>query len=216
MTTIRNMSNYVDGKFSEWAETGNVGSTLYVGTKTYQVMSDIWEQGQFALVWNFEAMRVEQIDWVQSGSVADATPDIQEMAKGYLIWKDAQIRMMDALREQARQDAVINKGDEVAVVSGRSGKGAKGKVVVIMTYNYKAGWRSNLERKFGIATSDKKIQVARNGRVYDNYADMVWAWARNCSKLTVPQHDKLTIQNFMDGARARYNKSTFADYAYYN
>ena len=53
---------------------------------------------------------------------------------------------------------------------------------------YQTGYRANLELKLGIATSDVKVKVAAaNGKIYDNYRDMVWVWARNCDLVEVPE-----------------------------
>jgi hypothetical protein len=53
--------------------------------------------------------------------------------------------------------------------------------------------------KVGIATSDEKVQVAAsNGRVYENYKDVTWAWAMNCELVEVPEID---LQSAKERAR---------------
>jgi hypothetical protein len=57
------------------------------------------------------------------------------------------------------------------------------------------GYRSTVEDKLGIATSEVKIKVpAANGRVYDNYRDVVWVWARNCELVEVPEIDLESVK----------------------
>jgi hypothetical protein len=43
------------------------------------------------------------------------------------------------------------------------------------------GYRSAMMHKLGIATSPRKVMVAgKYGKTFENYADMIWVWAKNC------------------------------------
>ena len=57
------------------------------------------------------------------------------------------------------------------------------------------GYRSSLECKLGIATSEVMVDKRVGNKVYKNYRDIVWAWARNCELTAVPSIDEAAIRN---------------------
>jgi hypothetical protein len=66
------------------------------------------------------------------------------------------------------------------------------------------GYRSTVEDKLGIATSEVKVKVpGRNGQVYDSYRDIVWVWARNCELVEVPAIDLESVRKVAED-EARY------------
>ena len=81
------------------------------------------------------------------------------------------------------------------MVSGRQNQGIQGKVAVIIERAYGMGYRSSLENKLGIATSEVTVDKRVGNKVYKNYRDIVWAWARNCELAVVPGIDRETVRN---------------------
>jgi hypothetical protein len=70
-----------------------------------------------------------------------------------------------------------------------------GKVVVQIQRAYGMGWKSEMRTKVGIATSEEKIMVpAANGKVYENYKDITWAWVMNCELVEVPEIDMESVK----------------------
>jgi hypothetical protein len=89
----------------------------------------------------------------------------------------------------------IEKGCIAKVVKGKNGVGTVGKVVVVMSATYGMGWRSSVEKKLGIATSDVTFKKALpNGKVVDAHKDMVWVWARNAVRVDVGTVDRDAIR----------------------
>ena len=74
-------------------------------------------------------------------------------------------------------------------------------MVASITRPYGMGYRAPLRDKLGIATSDEKIKVAaKNGKVYENYKDVVWVWAQNCELLSVPEVDLSQVKERAENA----------------
>lgn len=175
-----------------------VGTTLTVTLHTYQVMSDIWESGLRAEYWNEEKGCVETADWCDSGTKADATAEVIAKAKQWLYDRVYSYAIEKRTAKAAAEVREIVKGCRVRVTSGRSGKGTEGLVAIAIERPYGMGYRSSFELKLGIATSEVKVKVAAsNGRVYDNYRDVVWAWARNCERIDIPAID---LESIKEGA----------------
>lgn len=169
-------------KYDRSSKTIAVGCTLDTWGGTIQVMFDEWASTTYASYWDEAEQRVKQICEVSNVTV-DATPEVLEKVRAFYFNLYLQRAINDAQNEAAR----IVKGSVVEVARGRQGKGTKGKVVVVIQRPYGMGYRSSLENKFAIATSDRKVKVpAANGKVYENYADVVWAWGRNCDLVEVP------------------------------
>lgn len=191
----------VDGKYmkvqDKYLETIAVGRVFEVGSKTVQIMSDIWGTALYARYWDDVAnapayleYNVEDMGW-QYGSEVHAEVDITAEAKEALFNYEVK-KLHEQLVGSAEQEAVrIRKGAIAEVVRGRNGKGAKGKVVVVMTAPYRMGYKAAMMEKYGIATSDVTFKKAlSNGKVVDAHQDMVWAWAKNCRRVDRDPVDK--------------------------
>lgn len=173
------------------------GATLEHGHRTVRIMSDVWGTEEYAKYWDESEGRVKDVSiavWEYSRSDAfmpgsatvDATTEVKEKVKKS-IYKWALEAAISKLKSEA---AIPVKGSVVKVVHGKTAKGTVGTVVVNMMGQYGVGYRSTTERKFGIATSDVKVKVvAKNGKTYDNYRDMVWVWARNVELVEVSEID---------------------------
>ena len=158
------------------------GATLKKYMGSVQVFFDEWASALHATYWDEETQSIRTLSDVESVTI-DATPEVKEKVKSFL-YSHAREEAAKRLSEQA---AEIRKGSVVKVTSGRSDKGAVGKVVAMIDRPYKMGWKSVMAKKLGIATSDVMIKVpAANGKVYENHKDMVWAWARNVNLVEVP------------------------------
>ena len=161
------------------------GATLKVWQGSIQVMSDVWEMTTYATYWDQAQERLLTQSWVKTAEV-DATPEVLEKVKAYLY----QLELQKAVEQAQKVAMTIGKDSVVKVVKGRQGKGTVGKVVVTMERPYQMGWKSSAATKLGIATSDEKVEVAgRNGKVYENYKDVTWAWAMNCELVEVAEID---------------------------
>jgi hypothetical protein len=169
--------------------------------KTVQVMSDIWAGADYALVWDDESNTAQNIcvnlydmnpsDWKPAKITVDATDEVRAKYRKMIVDRTTQRRVED--EEFAAKQ--IQKGCIAKVVKGRNGKGTVGKVVVVMDAAYRAGWRSHVEKKLGIATSDIMYKKALpNGKIVDAHKDMVWVWARNAVRLDVPTVDRDAIR----------------------
>ena len=189
---ITHTKTNTDFSTTPWTETKTtetfaVGAVLKIFTGDYRIMSDVWGTGKWAAYWNEAEGRIDSFlvdvcdyNWSNINSAeVDATPETLAKVQAYLFRKN--LNTIQA--EMQTASTAIQKGDTVTVVSGRTAKGTTGKVVVEMFKPYKTGWSSRDEKKYGIATSDVMIdKAAANGKVYKNYKDMVWVWARNCAR----------------------------------
>lgn len=177
------------------------GATLKVEhDRNYRIMSDVWGSADWATVWDEATASPKVIlvnvydmqgpDWKPIQITVDATDEIREKYKQWLINLEFQ-RLLNLEENRVRE---IEKGAIAKVVSGRNGKGTIGKVVVKMNATYGMGYRSSVEPKLGIATSDVTFKKALpNGKVVDAHRDMVWVWARNCERVDIAQIDKETL-----------------------
>lgn len=173
-------------------ETHGEGVTLNWGQKTYQVMSDIWESGYFATVWNEAENKVETIDWVQSATV-DATPEVIEMA---IIAERQKIffQKHDQLtREAWAAVSGLRRGSIARIVRGRKFPiGLEGKVVGFSENQ----WGTNV----GIATSDEMIEVTKNGRTFQNHKDVIWVATRNVERADEPELPTGKLEEILEKA----------------
>lgn len=170
-------------KYDREVKTIAVGATLDKWQGSVQVMFDEWAPATFASYWDEADQRIKQVSQVNNVTI-DATPEVMAKVKNFLYAQ----AYAEALTEAEIEAGRIDKGSVVKVARGRASKGVQGKVVVAIQRPYQTGYRSNMELKLGIATSDVKIKVpAANGRVYENYRDVVWAWARNVDLIEVPE-----------------------------
>jgi hypothetical protein len=165
-----------------------VGATLKVWRdSSYRIMSDVWGAADMATYWDAVEKRPKTVcvnvyDYQSAYSEkprlaeVDATPEVKEEYRKYLIG----LAFSDLLDKIKADNAKPVKGSKVKVISGRTAKGTEGIVAVSIERPYGMGYRSVLATKLGIATSDVKVKVAAaNGKVYENYRDIVWVWARN-------------------------------------
>ena len=72
------------------------------------------------------------------------------------------------------------------------------------------GYRSNIENKLGIATSNVMIDKVVGNKVYKNHRDVVWAWARNCDLAQVPSFDTKPLRRLAKAEADRKVKSLAA------
>jgi hypothetical protein len=186
-----------NGSYPDYVKTSStfaVGTTLEVGYEIMQVMSDIWEQALCATYWNEEKQCVERAIWIHNGEV-DATPEVIAKAKAYIYTKTYDRAFRNAKAEAEMEARYIVKGSKVKVVSGRTAKGLEGPVVVVIQRAYGMGYRASMENKVAIAKSEVKVKVpASNGKVYENYRDLEWVWARNCELVEVPAIDLESVK----------------------
>lgn len=168
---------------------GTVGTTVAMYYDTVRIMSDVWGTGLYGVYFNkelgkFQIVGADTYEYHSNGKAKveiDGGEDIL-MAGVKALYKDHYDMIAYGYADQVASQ--IAKGDTVKVVSGRNGKGAVGKVVVVMEKPYGMGYRSVMMKKFGIALDDETIEVAAaNGKVYKNYKNMVWVWARNVEKV---------------------------------
>jgi hypothetical protein len=164
-------------------------------------MSDVWGSADMATYWCAEEKRPKTVvfnvydygaayDQKLATAEVDATPEVKEAYRKYLI-DNAFSKLIE---DTKIANAKPVKGCKVKVISGRTAKGTEGIVAVSIERPYGMGYRSVLATKLGIATSDVKVKVAAaNGKVYENYRDMVWVWARNVERIDQPQIDEEAV-----------------------
>jgi hypothetical protein len=185
ITFVTGNYNTETRKYDRETKTIAVGATLNTWKGTIQVMSDEWAMTTYASYWDETAQCIRQIAEVASVTV-DVTPEVMVKVKDFVYGRAYENALAQAQKEAAR----ILKDSIVKVARGRISKGIEGKVAVAIQRPYGMGYRSTVETKLGIATSDVKVKVpAANGKVYENYRDMVWVWARNCDLVEVPEID---------------------------
>lgn len=171
------------------------GCVIATGSRTTQIMSDVWDTEIYAMYWDEDSQSVksqylylayESGEWERkSNATVDATPEVWEKVRNYYYNRYLEKGVSAADREAQ----TIRKESIVKVTGGRQNKGAEGKVVVAIERPYGMGYRSVMMYKYGIATSDVMVDKMVNGRVYKNHRDIVWAWARNCELAVVPSYD---------------------------
>lgn len=175
--------------YDKRTETYAEGCVLRSWMGSVQVMSDIWEPALYAEYWCAETQSVKTDLWLKEATV-DATPEIVAKAEAWLFKNVYDLAFAKRKAFEEREARKIVKECRVRVVAGRTAKGVEGKVAVIITRAYGMGYRASMEEKLAVATSDTKIKVpAKNGKVYENYKDVEWVWARNCERVDVPEID---------------------------
>lgn len=170
------------------------GTTLSAGSESVQVFFDEWAQATVARFWDGQSVKTA---YYAEKVVVDATPEVLAAVEQYY-FSQSQAKLVKQAEEEALK---IRKESLVKVVSGRQSKGAVGKVVVMIERPYRMGFRAVPALKLGIATSDEMVNVvAKNGKTYSNYKDVVWAWARNVALVSPPEPDLSEVE---ENARAR-------------
>lgn len=197
------VSTYENGQYNNYFKDFAEGTTFYVGNRSTQIMSDVWGTLFYAMYWDEDSQSVQYAhldtyEWNRSNdgygqatATVDATEEVWKKVEAYYTEQFFQEYESKALNEARR----IIKDSIVKVVSGRYSKGATGKVAVILERAYGMGYRSTIEHKLGIATSEVMVDKIVNGKVYRNYRDIVWAWARNCDLAVVPDIDREAVRN---------------------
>lgn len=196
-------SKYENGQYHNWFKDFAEGATFYVGHRSTQIMSDVWGTEYYAEYWDEDSQSIkcahlDTYEWSRSDKeygLASATVDATEE-----VWRKVEQYYVDRFFRQYENEALklaqrIIKDSIVKVVSGRQNKGAQGKVAVMIERPYGMGYRSSLEYKLGIATSEVTVDKRVGNKVYKNYRDIVWAWARNCELAVTPDIDRETLHN---------------------
>lgn len=166
------------------------GCVLRVWLGTVRVMSDIWEQALMAEYWDEASQSVKSDEWLDSGTTVDATAEVISKAEAWLYVRKYENAFQKRKSYEEQEVRRIVRDARVRVVSGRTAKGVEGLVAAVIQRPYGMGYRSTIEDKLAIATSDVKVKVPGfNGRVYENYRDVEWVWARNCERIDVPEVD---------------------------
>lgn len=165
----------VEGKSAHETVTEAVGTTLHHGSKTYQVMSDIWETGNYAVVW--DGTRVKTVDWVEN-AVVDASDEVIAIAKE---WTRTQAYLAKRRELLAKAEA-----DAEALVRGCQAKVYKGRKFPVGTTGKVVGFaESQWGRSVGIATSDVTVEVVKNGKTYQNHKDVIWVAIGNVERVDI-------------------------------
>jgi hypothetical protein len=164
-----------------------VGTTLYIASESEQIMSDIWEYVTKAFYWDGKVIREQ---WLDNDAVVEIDADFESLLPAIEAAEYA--KFLKAELGNAEDEALnpAKRGRLVRVTGGRDKalKGKEGRVVVVKEMQYGMGYRAVMRDKLGIALDDEKVTVERNGRVYENYKNMIWVWAHNCEVVT-PEPD---------------------------
>jgi len=208
ITTYRKIFNSNTLNYDEVIETFAEGVTLVKGSRDARIMSDVWDTEVYALYWDEVSQSIKSIGLYyayesdrfecQSTAVVDATPEVWEKVRAFY-----EAQEYHSLESEAKNEAErIVKDSLVKVVRGRQNKGAEGKVVAVISRPYGMGYRSVIEDKLGVATSDVMIDKVVGKKVFKNHRDVVWVWARNCDLTVTPAID---IESIRKNAQVRAN-----------
>ena len=153
------------------------GAVLDIGWETVQIMSDIWEDRRYALLWDADKNTTRKIDLTTEGCSGqiDATPEVIAAYRA-MLYKNIYARRYQHALDYCNKP---RKNSTVTVKRGRNNVGAKGVVRVVKEMPYNMGYKSVWRDKLGISTSDRTKIVTFNGKQYTNYVDMIWVWADN-------------------------------------
>lgn len=199
MSIKYNERNWVDGVCTVTPATIAVNRVLWVEYETHRIMSDVWDSLPTAHYIDEDGREASKVVGGDGEYLVEATVDATEDAySDFYTYRLA--RLIEDNTHKAEADArVIRKGDLVKVVSGRTGKGSVGKVVVVMNGTYGMGYHSVGMQKFGIALSDRMGPVTlKSGTVIQSHLDMVWVWEKNCEKAEVLPVDAEYIRGISD------------------
>ena len=179
--TLRSVKYTSDGVVKTVTPNQHVGLVLARFHQDTRVMSDIWENLPYALIWNEKDNQADRIhiEFIEDATI-DATPEAIEAYRAKLASRYIEREKQNVIERQSRPKI----GSMVKVVSGRNNKDTIGKVTYIKDMPYQMGYRSALLPKLCIALSDDKVTMTgRYGRSYDRYTNVVWVWARNVKVL---------------------------------
>jgi hypothetical protein len=155
-----------------------VGCVVLIRNRVERIMSDVWDDVTYAVVWDAEATAFREVHvrcsefsghWRACVATVDGTPEVFELYEAHLVG-DLFRKKLDAYDREvyARlvEAATIRNGRKVRVVRGRKiPQGTEG----IVFYQKEGRWGTQL----GIRTSDR-----REGR---NWLDAVWVSQDNCA-----------------------------------
>jgi hypothetical protein len=156
-----------------------VGTTLYIASESEQIMSDMWEYVTKAFYWDGKVVREQ---WLDNDAVVKVDADFDSLLPEIEAAEYAKFLKVELGNAENEAGNPAKRGRLVRVVGGRDKalKGKEGRVVVVKEMQYGMGYRAVWRNKLGIALDDEKVTVERNGRVYENYKNMIWVWAHNC------------------------------------
>lgn len=192
----------------EKVENAFAGRVLETYSETVRVMSDIWETGSFARVWDDAENKPKSLMYAMTGSthngtaVADADEATYAKYQAYLVEHHLE-RLHSA---ETRHLKEITFGSTVTVAHGRSYKGLTGKVAAIIYADYRMGYKVSNERKLGIPLNDEHVMApGRNGTTYKRYLNVAWVWARNV-EVVIPAFTHEELTEFRTEAMVRAKK----------
>ena len=168
--------NYVTK--TDEVKTFGVGTTLYRTMESVQVMSDIWDY--LPVAYYEDNGKINRM-FIEPEDVVTIDADIDAVCAR--VFAHEKEKAANEIRRAAEIEAerVDVKDRVIQVVAGRNSKGSVGKVVFVKEMMYAMGYRARPEPKLCVALDDTMVQVrAANGKIYNNYANVIWVWARNC------------------------------------
>jgi hypothetical protein len=173
----------VEGEGLKTVETVHVdafkGATLKVYRDTVRVMSDVWEDQIFALVWTGTEPQSLYINSWDDAKV-DATTEVLEAYRKYNF--DQAMIMLQGHVQRAAQ--VPASGTKVKVTKGRKDKNVQGLVVWVKEMPYGYGYRSNYLPKLCVSLDGKyTVEKSRYGKEFRKYVNVAWVWAHNVEVL---------------------------------
>lgn len=166
-----------------------VGRVLFICTETHRIMSDVWESLPTAHYIDEDGSEREMVVGGSGEYLVTATVDATEEAYQAYLANRVKHWTAQYTAEAERNAETIHKGDMVRVTGGRTAKGAVGKVFWVGSGTYGMGYRGVTMNKYGIALSDRKETVSKNGREFQGYADKEFIWGKNVELVTVPAID---------------------------
>ena len=138
-------------------EVTHAGVVLAIETRCERVMSDVWENMTYAIVWDAAEGRPNQVFLDGGGceraaeAVVDATPDVVAAHDAWIAARAAEkAAAAEAKREQEAENRIrrVERGCWAVVARGRKvPKGTQGRVFWIGHSTY--GWRAGLETEAG-------------------------------------------------------------------
>ena len=133
------------------------GAVLRVETNCERVMSDVWEDMTYAIVWDAGAGRPSRVFLRGGGCETSATAEVDvtpEVVAAHEAWLAAREAEVAAALEARREDEAaarvreVRRGCRAVVARGRKvAKGTEGRVFWLGNGNY--GWRAGLETDAG-------------------------------------------------------------------
>lgn len=173
--------DWVDGVCTVTPKEHAVGRVLFICSESIK-MSDYWEYAQAAHYVNDDGRETYSIIGGYGDYAVTATVDATEEAYVAFYNKRVETLILHNTERSEIAGAKIRKGDLVRITKGRTGKGQVGLVFWEGESSYRTGWKTVDETKYGIALSDRKVEVEKNGRKFMSYADVVFVYDRNCEK----------------------------------